>query len=108
MSEVVAITVIGTNLVMDYGTHERAIAAMDAMPERSAGAAPLEDGRTNEQQMIDGDRLPEPPWKHQLSAEGDRARALVHHQLQDRHVELCGFCNTQLDEYARLVEGTDR
>ncbi len=43
MSEVVAITVIGTNLVMDYGTHERAIAAMDAMPERSAGAglAPL-------------------------------------------------------------------
>jgi hypothetical protein len=27
----VAVTVIGTNLVMDYGTHEAAIAAMESM-----------------------------------------------------------------------------
>ena len=42
--ERVAVTVIGTNLVMDYGTNERAVAAMDALAAGVTLSPSLDEG----------------------------------------------------------------
>lgn len=41
-----AVTVLGTNLVIDYGSHEAAVAAMDRLWSDALDAAGLEEGIT--------------------------------------------------------------